>query len=127
MNNNTSPLTLELQQATESLIENLIASEAFRVYHRAQQELNSDPQARSLLERLSAMQADLRRKQSPNAVTQADIEELRTVQRQVQTNRAIMQYARSQQDAVNFLREINVEISQLLGVDFAALAKQNTC
>lgn len=127
MNNNTSPLTLELQQATESLIENLIASEAFRVYHRAQQELNSDPQARSLLERLSALQADLRRKQSPNAVTQADIEELRTVQRQVQTNRAIMQYARSQQDAVNFLREINVEISQLLGVDFAALAKQNTC
>ncbi len=127
MNNNTSPLTLELQQATESLIENLLASEAFQVYHRAQQELNSDPQARSLLERLSALQADLRRKQSLNAVSQADIEELRTVQRQVQTNQVIMQYARSQQEAVNFLREINAEISQLLGVDFAALAKQNTC
>jgi cell fate (sporulation/competence/biofilm development) regulator YlbF (YheA/YmcA/DUF963 family) len=60
-------------------------------------------------------------------VTQSDVEELRAVQTQVQANPAIIAYAQSQQDAVNFLREINQEISQLLGVDFATLAKQSTC
>lgn len=124
---NIPNLTPELQQATEALIENLLASEAFQAYHQAQQALNADSQAYGLLKRLSRLQSELRRKQSVGAVTQADIEELRAVQRQVQANSVIMNYAQSQQEAVNFLRQVNAEISQLLGVDFAALAKQNTC
>ena len=117
----------ELFQATDSLIQNLLASEPFLVYQQSQAKMNSDSQAHGLLERLSALQAGLRLKQSSNSVIQSDVDELRTVQSQVQTNDIIMAYAQSQQDAVNFLREINQEISQLLGVDFAALAKQNSC
>lgn len=123
----TVKLPPELHQATDSLIENLLASEAFLAYHQALTTMNSDSQARTLLERLSALQAELRRKQSSNSVAQPDVDELRGVQTQVQSNAALMAYANSQQDAVNFLREINQEISQLLGVDFAALAKQKTC
>ena len=125
--NNISTLSPELQQATENLIENLLASDALLSYHQSQAAMNSDAQARSLLERFSTLQAELRRKQNSNAVTQSDVDELRSVQKQVQANDAIMAYAQSQQGAVNFLREINAEISQLLGVDFAALAKQTTC
>ena len=60
-------------------------------------------------------------------MTQTDVEELRAIQEQVQANAVIMAYSQSQQGAVNFLREINMEISQTLGMDFASLAKQNTC
>lgn len=126
MNKNIA-LSPKLQQVTENLIENLLASDAFLSYQQSQAAMNSDPRARSLLERLSALQGELRHKQISNAVTQSDVDELRTVQGQVQANSAIMAYAQSQQEAVNFLREINAEISQLLGVDFAVLAKQTTC
>ena len=123
----TVTLPPELHQATDSLIENLLASESFLAYQRSATNLNANPQARFLLERLSTLQTELRRKQGNNSLTQLEIDELRTVQAQVQSHTVILAYAQSQQEAVSFLREINQEISQLLGVDFAALAKQKTC
>lgn len=117
----------ELAQATDSLVQNLLASEAFLTYHQSLARMKSNSQACALLDRLSTLQNGLRCKQSSNSVTQPDIDELRAVQAQVQANAAILEYAQSQQEAVNFLREVNQEISQLLGMDFAALAKQNTC
>jgi hypothetical protein len=38
-----------------------------------------------------------------------------------------MTYAQSQQEAIHFLREINDEISQLLGINFASFANHSTC
>lgn len=124
---NTATLPLELHQATENLIENLLASEAFLTYQQSLVAMNSDSEARGLLDLLSTLQAALRHKQNTNSVTQTDVEELRAIQEQVQANAVIMAYSQSQQGAVNFLREINMEISQTLGMDFASLAKQNTC
>jgi Protein of unknown function (DUF964). len=125
--NKTVTLSPELYQTAGSLIQNLLASEPFLVYQQSQAQMNSDSQARTLMKKLSTLQTELRRKQSSNSVTQSDIDELRTVQAQVQANATITAYAQSEQDAVNFLREINQEISQLLGVDFVALVKQNSC
>jgi cell fate (sporulation/competence/biofilm development) regulator YlbF (YheA/YmcA/DUF963 family) len=125
--NKTVNLPPELHQATECLIENLLASEAFLAYQRSQSAMNSDSEARGLLELLSTLQAALRHKQSSNSVTQSDIDELRAIQTQVQANPIIMALSQSQGDAVNFLREVNQEISQTLGVNFATLAKQSTC
>lgn len=125
--NKTITLPPELHQATESLIENLLASEAFLAYQQSQAKMNSDSEARGLLDLLSTLQTALRHKQSANSVTQSDIDELRAVQTQVMANPVIMAFSQSQGDAVNFLREVNLEISQTLGVDFAALAKKSTC
>lgn len=123
----TDNLPLELYEATDSLIQKLLASEPFPAYQKSRAQFKSDSQAHALIERLSALQTELRRKQTNGSVTQTDIEELRAVQAQVQANATLIAYANTQQDAVNFLREINQEISQLLGVDFAILAKQSTC
>jgi cell fate (sporulation/competence/biofilm development) regulator YlbF (YheA/YmcA/DUF963 family) len=117
----------ELIGATDELIQNLIASEPFRKYKRAQTQMHSDPHARALLEHLSALQTEIRRKQSDGGVTQEDLKNLRAAQAEVQSNDTIIAYATSQQEAIGFLREINQEISQLLGVDFASLARQKTC
>jgi cell fate (sporulation/competence/biofilm development) regulator YlbF (YheA/YmcA/DUF963 family) len=89
--------------------------------------MKEDRQARTLLEQLSQAQADLRKKQANNGVTQAEIDTLRTLQEQVQHNNVIMTYAQTQQEAINFLREINDEISQLLGINFASFANHATC
>ena len=123
----TLNLPPSLNEATDSLIQNLLASEPFLAYHQSNERLESDAQARGLLQRLSELQSGLRRKQSNGAVTHAEIDELRAVQTQVQANAIIMAHAQSQQEAVNFLRGINQEISQLLGMDFALLARQSTC
>ena len=123
----TENLPPELHEATDGLIQNLLASEPFLAYQKSRVQYKSDAQAHALIERLSALQAEVRRKQAVSSVTQADIEELRTAQVEVQANETLIMYSSTQQEAVNFLREINQEISQLLGVDFASLAKQSSC
>ena len=97
-----------LQEALEALAENLAQAEPLVLYRQAQTRLEAARQARG-------------------AITQADIDQLRALQRQVQTNRTIMDSAGAQQAAIAYLPEVNQEISQLLGVDFAALAGPASC
>jgi cell fate (sporulation/competence/biofilm development) regulator YlbF (YheA/YmcA/DUF963 family) len=125
MNNQIIPEML--YQATQSLAENLVASEPFVQYAQAREAFESDSNAQSLLKDISSIQGEIRQKQQRGQVTQENIDVLRAMQQQAQSNVTIMQYASTQQEAVNFLREINQEISQLLGVDFAALSKQTGC
>ncbi len=56
-------------------------------YQQAKARLDADPEARELLDRLAKAQSDLRVRQAQNAVTQADVDQLRAIQRQVQSNR----------------------------------------
>jgi cell fate (sporulation/competence/biofilm development) regulator YlbF (YheA/YmcA/DUF963 family) len=120
-------LSPQLQEATQSLIDNLLASAPFLAYKQARIGFHEDPEARTLLERLTRSQARLRQKQDSGGVTQAEIDALRNLQERVQRDSIIMTYGQSQQEAVNFLREINNEISQLLGINFASLANHATC
>ena len=127
MNSNKPTLPAHLLAATETLAENLLASEPFTEYHAAQGRFNADAGARTLLQRLAQSQAELRQKQARRTVTQNDADQLRALQSAVQADRTIADYSRAQQDAVAFLRSINQEIGELLGVDFAALAKRPGC
>lgn len=120
-------LPSHLSLATEALIENLLAAEPIVLYHRAQLRFQADAPARALIDRLSVAQADVRQKQSRREVAQADIDRLHALQGEAQANRIIIDYVQTQQAAIGFLREINREISELLGVDFASLAKRPGC
>ncbi len=117
----------DLMAATQALIDNLLAAEPIVAYHQAYARFNADPQARELVQRLSQAQTDLRRKQANGHVTSDDVNQLRQLQKAAYVNRAVIDYAQTQQAAVNYLRTINQEISQLIGVDFAALAKKSSC
>ncbi len=117
----------DLMAATQVLAENLLASEPFARYDQARAQYNGDPQARGLLEHLSQAQAELRRRQMSQGVTQADVDRLRALQREVQSDPVIIDYVVTQQAAVAYLREINQIISELIGTDFAALAKRPGC
>jgi cell fate (sporulation/competence/biofilm development) regulator YlbF (YheA/YmcA/DUF963 family) len=120
-------LSPQLQEATQSLIDNLLASEAFVRYQNARVSFNADHEAHDLMDQLAKSQARLRQKQSGGEVNQAEIDSLRLLQQRAQHNSVIVAYAQSQEEAVNFLREINGEISQLLGINFATFANHATC
>ena len=120
-------LSAQLQEATHSLIDNLQASESFIHYQQAHIRFNADSEARALLEQLTQSQARVRQKQAKGGVNEAEIDSLRLLQQRVQRSPVIMEYAQSQQEAVTFLREINNEISELLGINFATFANHTTC
>ena len=120
-------LSPQLQEATQSLIDNLLASEAFIHYQNAHSYFETDDEARTLLEQLTQAQARLRQRQVNGSVNQAEIDSLRLLQQRAQRNSVILDYSQSQQVAINFLREINSEISQLLGINFATFSRHSTC
>lgn len=127
MNSINPAIPSELLAATQALAENVLASEPFVNYDRARVQFKVDAQANQLVAHLSSLQAELRQHQFQNQVTPENISQLRAAQNDVQANRVIMDYMGTQQVAVAYLREINQEISQLLGADFAALAKRSSC
>lgn len=110
-----------LQEATNALAENLLASEPFINFDRARTELNSDSEAKTLLDQLSAAQSRLSQLQTQGGITQEEIEQYRALQAEVQSNARFIEYQNAQQSATNYLREINQEISQQLGLNFSAL------
>lgn len=120
-------LTSSMQEAAEALITNLLASEEFIHYLQSLARLNEDPVELDLLNQLSQAQANLRKKQANGGVTQSEVDTLRVLQEQVQHNKIIITYTHTQQDAINLLRAINDEISQLLGINFASFANHSTC
>ena len=117
----------EMQEATQSFIENLLTSEAFIHYQEARKLISEDEEARTLMERLSHAQAIVRQQQASGNVGQAEVDSLRLFQQTALRNAVILDYAQAQQEIVEILREINGEISQLLGIDFASFANHATC
>ena len=120
-------LSAVLRTATDEFAESLLAARPFVAYRQAETRLEGDREAHSLLKRLQTSQASIRLKQASGQVTHDDIENLRSLQRDAMANRTIAEYMDAQQGAVVYLRDINQEISHLLGVDFAALAKRTCC
>jgi cell fate (sporulation/competence/biofilm development) regulator YlbF (YheA/YmcA/DUF963 family) len=118
----TNVLTAELTTATEKLAKALAATPPIANYHQAQARLESEPAALALLQSLLASQEQLRQKQMNGGVRQADLNYLRALQEQVQSNTLIMDFVQAQQDMLAYLPQVNQTISEYLGIDFAALS-----
>ena len=94
----------DLMAATQALTDNLLAAEPIVAYHQAYARFNADPQARDLVQRLSQAQTDLRRKQASGSVTQAEVDQLRQLQSAAHANRVVIDYAQTQQAAVELFK-----------------------
>ena len=116
-----------LVEAIETLAVALLNTEPLAAYHQAAAALEADPDSTALLNHFSAAQAEVRKRQGNGTIAQFDVDRLRSLQRQVQANSTIMSYASTQQAALAYLPEVNLEISQLLGLDFASLAGPSGC
>ena len=116
-----------LQKALTHLVDQIVHLEPMLAYQKARERFNTDVEAKSMMKQLSEVQSEIRQKQYDNKVSVEDLQALKELQAQVQQNEVIISYAQSQQDAITKLREVNAGISSLVGTDFAALAKNNSC
>ena len=105
MDINDVAITTDMLEATDALATNLRQSEPFVLYRQAIAALESDPQASGLIQQLSKAQTDLRAIQGQGTVTQAAIESLRSLQCEAQSNGVIMNYSRTQQNAITYVFE----------------------
>ena len=117
----------KLDLALINLAERIKFTEPVNRYLIAQERFAQDKEAHKIMEDLSAFQKDIRQKQYNIQVTSQDLEKLRSLQTKAQENEVINSYGNSQQEAIGQLREVNAEISNLLGIDFASLAKKSSC
>ena len=120
-------MPINLESAVNKLATRIKYSEPINRYLDAQEKFKQDETAHQIMEELSSTQKLIRQKQFDNQVTPQDLEKLRSLQEKAQENNLINFYAYSQQEAISHLREINAEISNLLGIDFASLAKKTNC
>ncbi len=116
-----------LQQAAKRLGQALRASAPMRAYLDANATLEADADATSLLDAIVERQAELRIKQNDGGLSQADIDGLREFQTRVQAQPSIVAYIQTSQDVRPLLSQVNQEITQVLGVDFARLARKSGC
>lgn len=115
-----------LETAVKNLAASIQHTEPVYQFLTAREKFNQDSDARKVMEELSEHQKLIRQKQTNNSITADDLQKLRSLQVKAQENKVISSFAFTQQEAIGHMREINTEISNLLGIDFASLAK-NTC
>lgn len=118
-------LTIPMQEATSALAENLVQSEPFLRFKEAEKNLNADQEAPRLLAELSEVQQKVRSQQQSGGISESDLKRLRELQSAIGTNDVIQKYGLAQENAAAFLREVNQEISNLLGIDFASLTRRS--
>ena len=113
---------------TTQLGDELVNISVIKNYKSAQKELNSDAGAMELIRKLSAARKDLSEKQFSGTIDPDSLNDYYNIQNEVEKNQTINEYSQTQQDAVQFLKNVNFEISQLIGTDFSSLIKRsNTC
>jgi cell fate (sporulation/competence/biofilm development) regulator YlbF (YheA/YmcA/DUF963 family) len=120
-----TPVPANVRHSAGTLAESLVSTEVIQVYQQTYNHYTSDPEAASLIERFNQAQEEARNLQSNGGLTSEKIDQLRKMQAEVQAHPSIMQFVLARQAAVQFLREINAEISQELNIDFAALARRS--
>jgi cell fate (sporulation/competence/biofilm development) regulator YlbF (YheA/YmcA/DUF963 family) len=120
---NLPHLSPELQAATEQLAEALLQTGAVADYQAALGRLEADEVAQALLEKITLMQAKVRQNQAGGDLPRDTINAIRELQAQARKSPVIMGFVSTQQAALAYLPEVNHEISQHLGLDFAALGR----
>ena len=124
MTSASSAISVTLLEATSVLAENLVQSEPFLRFQKADRRLHADQETKRLLTEFAELQQKIRAQHYTGAITELDIKRLRELQTTISTNDAIQGHGMAQELAIAFLREVNQEISNLLGVDFASLTRR---
>lgn len=119
-------ITDSLLEATSALAENLAQSKPFLQFQEAERRLHEDIEAMQLLTKFSELQQKIFVQQNAGAIAEGDISWLRELQRAIGADETIQERNQAQEKAVEFLREVNQEISDLLGIDFASLTRHSS-
>jgi len=113
-----------IEKAARDFAMKISAVPAVAAFRAASERLSADEEAKRLLSELQERQNALVRKaQAGMDPSQAEIDSLRQLQKEVFRNPVLREYFRSQQLAQAFWPQVSDELSQALGADFNALAR----
>ena len=97
----------------------LASSREFQEFHSAQEKLKQDKEAGSLLEQFQKKQREVREaRMSGRGVSGNAFSEIERLQRKLQSNSIIMDWAQSQQDAIGLIQDTNQIITNAAGFGF---------
>ncbi|MGZ8571204.1 MAG: YlbF family regulator [Actinomycetota bacterium] len=116
-----------LMEAADVLGASLASSPPFVAYRLAQARLEDDEHARTLLDHLAEVERDVRKRQADGGLTRDDIDRVRAAQNETWSDPVVMELATAQRGAAAYVPQINKLITELLGVDVAALAGAGGC
>lgn len=116
--------TEELFDATSDFANSLSQSEAMLRFNHANQTLMHDQNAQELLNEAAELKQTLYANDASREEMRDKFPRFQELQNQIATNPVLQEQYHAQDLAINFLREINQEISQLLGTDFASLTRR---
>ncbi len=124
--NKYSPTGESFLTMASQLNNELVNSSVILNYKSAQLKLNADTTAMELIDKLTAKRKELNQQQSSGTFTPDSLNEYSKIQIEVEKNQTIIKYSQTQQEAIQFLKNVNGEISQLIGIDFSSLIKRST-
>lgn len=120
-----SDLPTSLLEAASALSQNLAQSEIFLRYRKAELQLKNDHKAQLLLADFSIVQQKIRSQQQPGDLSENDFQRLHALRSAINSNAVIQEEELARGYAITFLREVNQEISNLIGIDFASLTRRS--
>ncbi|MCX6054409.1 MAG: YlbF family regulator [Chloroflexi bacterium] len=113
-------------EATTELAEKIVNSEPFTYLKNSEAKLNADAQALHLINDITELQEKIRSQNQTNIIPESEFTRYRELQNEIGANEVIQESGMAQENAIAFLREVNQEISNLLGVDFASLIRRSS-
>ena len=126
LNTNQPDISPNVLEATQVLAQDLLQSEAFLRYKKAKHELEGDKEAQKLLTDLPAAREQIRGQQFSGTFSESDLVKLQELQEKVASNEVIQSYELTKREATALLREVNEEISNLIGIDFSSLTRRSS-
>lgn len=120
-------LPSNVETAAKTLVESLLQTPTMVDAQQAKRSMEEDAETQSLLKRYATAQSDLRSRQTSGSITQQDINFLRELQLQVQTNPKVTAFVEAQRFARFLLDETSSELSEALGIDFTAMSATSCC
>jgi cell fate (sporulation/competence/biofilm development) regulator YlbF (YheA/YmcA/DUF963 family) len=125
INTKMATVSSELLETVSNLADNITQSEPFLRYKETQLKLKSEPGMVQLLEDFSQLQQKIRAQQFSSGISQTEINWLHRLQSEITQKETFQENESARLNAVAFLREVNQEISNLLGIDFASLTRKS--
>lgn len=106
-------------ERAKSFAKVLASSQEFQKFYSAEEKLNRDQEAQSLLEQFKRKQQEFQEsRMSGKGVRGGAVAEIQSLQDKLQANPTIMAWAQAQQDAISLIQEANQMISYAAGFDF---------
>jgi len=110
----------ELMNAADTFTASVTSNETIQAFQQANRAFEAHQEIQDLRARFAELSQQLQQKQMDGTLTQAEISELRTIQKQVNTHEVTEELLKTQEAAQTLLGECNQVISKTLGFDFAA-------